>query len=296
MAKAGKASGGRQTGLRRVLGVPTLTLYGTGLILGAGIYSVVGAAAGAAGNGLWLAFLVAAAIALLTGLSYAELSTLHPRAAAEYEFARHAFPRSGPLPAATGTLLALSATATAATVATAFGGYLDHLAGLPAAGGAIGLLLLAAGVNLAGIRQAAWATAAMTVVEAAGLLLVIAVGLRSPGLGGSIGLAPPPALLAAAGLVFFAFLGFEDIANLAEEAREPRRMVPRAILLSVAVATVLYVLVAVAAVALAPPDELADSTAPLADAVAKADPRLGSVLAGVALFATANTCLAAMVA
>lgn len=282
--------------LRRVLGLPSLTFYGVGLILGAGIYSLVGAAAGEAGNGLWLAFLVAAFIALLTGLSYAELSTMYPRAAAEFEFARHAFPRSGPLAAGTGMLLAASGTATAATVSRAFAGYLQQFVDVPVAAAAVALLLAAAAINLTGIRHAAWANIAMTLVEVAGLILVVAVGVREPDFTQSIRSAPPAALMSAAALIFFAFLGFEDIANLAEESREPRRQVPRAILLSVAIATVLYVLVAMAALALAPADELAASKAPLADAIATVDPRLGGVLAGIALFATANTCLVAMVA
>src|SRR5688500_9227791 len=83
-AATGRA--GPKAQLRKVLGVPALTFYGVGLILGAGIYTLIGAAAGIAGNGLWLAFLVAAAVALLTALSYAELSSMFPRTAAEFEY------------------------------------------------------------------------------------------------------------------------------------------------------------------------------------------------------------------
>src|SRR5688572_4059324 len=79
--------------LRRSLGPVLATFYGVGMIVGAGIYSVIGAAAGEAGNGLWLSFAIGAAAALLSGLSYAELAAMHPRAGAEYVYLREAFPR-----------------------------------------------------------------------------------------------------------------------------------------------------------------------------------------------------------
>lgn len=136
--------------------------------------------------------------------------------------------------------------------------------------------------------------AIFTVVEAGGLVLVVAVGATVDGFGEALATPPSWALLGGASLVFFSFLGFENIANLAEEAKRPERDLPRAILLSLGIATVLYVLVALAAVALLGPEELAKSDAPLAAAVAKKSPRLAGALGGVALFATANTALASI--
>jgi amino acid transporter len=107
---------------------------------------------------------------------------------------------------------------------------------------------------------------------------------------------PHVGVLAGAGLIFFAFLGFEDIANLAEEAKRPERDVPRAILIAVAASTVLYILVAVSSVALRSPERLAASLSALADAMRAGEPRLAGALGGVALFATANTALIAMTA
>jgi APA family basic amino acid/polyamine antiporter len=283
-------------GLRRVLGLPALLFYGVGLILGAGVYSIIGAAAGVAGGGLWLAFLLASVVALATGLSYAELAAMHPKAGADYVYAKAAFPGVPLLAPLTGFLLAASGTGTAATVATAFGGYLREFAGVPVLASAAALLVAATALNLAGVKHGSRANIAMTLVEVAGLTLVIAAGLSRPGLGAALDVPGATALLGASGLVFFAFLGFENVANLAGEARRPERDLPRAILLSVAVATGLYLLVAVAVLALASPEELAGSEAPLAAAAAKADPRLGSVLAGIALFATANTALVALLA
>jgi APA family basic amino acid/polyamine antiporter len=277
--------------LKRTLGAPALTLYGLGTILGAGIYSVLGAAAGVSGAGLWLSFLVSAAIATLTALSYAELSTALPRAGAEYVYLREAVPRHRVVGFTVGLLMAASGAATAATVALAFAGYL----GIPVPALVIALVLLAviAGVAIIGVRQSATVAIVFTLIEAGGLVAVIAVGVSVPGFGAALGELPGPAeAVAGASLVFFSYLGFENIANLAEEAERPERSLPRAILLSVAIATALYVLVALAAVALMPAEQLADSDAPLSDAVATASPRVAGALRGIALFATANTALA----
>jgi basic amino acid/polyamine antiporter, APA family len=101
-------------------------------------------------------------------------------------------------------------------------------------------------------------------------------------------------VISGAALVFFSYLGFENIANLAEEAKKPERDLPRAIFLSLGFSTTLYILVALAAVALVPPAQLAASAAPLADAARRASPRLAGALGGIALFATANTALVSM--
>lgn len=277
--------------LRRVLGYGYLTFYGVGLILGAGIYSIIGEAAGIAGSSLWLAFLLASTVALVTGLSYAELATMFPRAGAEYVYLAKAWPRASWLRSAVGWTMTLAGVATAATVSLAFGGYGSALLGVPAWVLAIGLMVAVCALNVIGVREAAWANVLFTLVEAAGLVALVVVGVRAPGFGEGMLAATPTTLLAGAGLVFFAFLGFENIANLAEEAREPARDIPRAILTSVGVSTVLYVLVALASVALLEPSRLAESRSPLVDAMRAGAPRLAGALGGVALFATANTAL-----
>jgi APA family basic amino acid/polyamine antiporter len=281
--------------LKRALGLPSLTFYGLGTILGAGIYSVLGAAAGTSGPGMWLGFAISAGVALLTALSYAELSTAFPQAGAEYVYLGKALPR-WPAPAfATGILMASSGAATAATVSLAFAGYLGGLVALPTLVTA-GLLLVAiTGVAIVGIRESAGMAMAFTLIEAAGLVGVIALGVTSDGFGAALADIPGPGpLLAGASLVFFSYLGFENIVNLAEEAKAPERTLPRAILISLAISTALYVLVALAAVALLPAEELAASDAPLADAVAQRSPALAGGLRGIALFATANTALASL--
>lgn len=283
--------------LRRRIGIVGLTAYGVGTILGAGIYALIGQAAALAGDGLWLSFLLAALVAALTGLSYAELSTAFPTAGAEFEFVRRAF-GSDRFAFLVGWILVVSGTASASTVALGFGGYLSGLVGLPVPAIAIVLLLVLSAVNFVGIRESTTANVILTLVEVAGLLLVIAAAVGA----GRVTMPRPtaqswPGIFEAAAFVFFAYLGFEDIANVAEETIAPERLVPIAIVLSVAVTAVLYVAVAVAALTLASPRALAASSAPLADALATVWGERGrSLLGAIALFATANTVLLVLIA
>lgn len=277
--------------LRRELGLGSLSFFGVGLILGAGIYSILGQAAGLAGEALWLAFLVSSLAALLTGLSYAELATMYPRAGAEYVYVQEAWPRLRWLPGTLGWILVLTGMATTATVSLAFAGYAGTFVELPTWVVAGGLVVAAVAVNLIGVREASWTNVAFTLIEAGGLVALIVVGVQTPDMWDVFASAPHGGVLSAAGLIFFAYLGFEDIANLAEEAAHPGRDIPRAILIAVAASTVLYVLVAAASVALISPADLAASPSPLADAMRAGAPSLAGALGGVALFATANTAL-----
>lgn len=292
MQEAGDRPGG--AGLERTLGLPSLFLYGLGAILGAGIYSVLGAAAGRAGKSVWLSFVLSALLALVTALSYAELSTAYPRAAAEYVYLRRAMPKRRWAAFAAGVMMAASSAATAATVSLAFAGYLERFVPLPQLAVSAGLLAALTGVALWGIRQSSWMNAVFTLIEAGGLVLFVVVGAKAEGFGEALLARPTWAVFGGASIVFFSFLGFENIANLVEEAKKPERDLPRAILLSLAGATVLYVLVALAAVALLDPAAIAKSDAPLAAAIGTAAPRLAGALGGVALFATANTALASL--
>ncbi len=157
------------TKLRRELGLPAVTLSGVGIILGAGIYALLGEAAGMAGNAVWLTFAVAAAIAGFSALSYAELSSMYPpRASAEFEYVRNAFGRR--LAFVVGWLITFSGIlGGAATVSLGFSGYFSDLFGFPALPpSAVLLLLVLAGILLYGIRETARAAIAMTLVEVGG--------------------------------------------------------------------------------------------------------------------------------
>lgn len=277
--------------LKRTLGLASLTFYGVGVILGAGIYSVLGAAAGRAGNALWLSFAISGLVACLTALSYAELATAYPQASAEFTYLRRALPRWPGVALVIGLLVALSGAATAATVAIAFAGYLRSFVELPVAVVAWGVLAAATALNVVGVKESGWVNTAFTLLEAGGLVLFILLGANSDRFGAALTAAPSFGVISGAALVFFSFLGFENIANLAEEAKEPKRDLPRAIFLSLGIATTLYILVALAAVALVPPEQLANTNAPLSDAAGARSTKLAGALGGIALFATANTAL-----
>ncbi len=280
--------------LERTLGPFALSFYGLGLILGAGIYTIVGKAAGMAGDAIWLSFLLGSIAALLTGLSYAELSSMRPVAGAEYAFAREAWPRAWWLAPMVGLMLVASGASTCATVAVAFAGYGTRFVDLPSWIPAVGVLAAAFALNVVGIRESSRANVVFTCIEAGGLVALLVVGLRLPDFGAALSAPVHGGVLAGASLIFFAFLGFENVANFAEEAKHPERDVPRAIFVAITASTALYVLVALAAVALVPPRELAASASPLADAMRAGEPRWAGALGGVALFATANTVLIAM--
>lgn len=277
--------------LKRTLGFGSLTFYGIGLIIGAGIYSVIGVASGIAGEGLWLAFLLGAAAAILTGLSYAELATMFPDAGAEYCYLAQVMPRQRWAPFAIGFILAAGGAASSATVALAFGGYLNLFVNVPVSVAAAALLLVCTGFNIVGVRESSWVNILLTLVEVAGLVIVVLIGARAPTFGRALQTPWHAGILPGAAVVFFVYIGFEKLANLAEEALDPGRDLPRAILVSLAVSTTLYVLVALAVTALATPESLAASASPLATALGGASPLLSSSLGAIGLFATANTVL-----
>ena len=277
--------------LVRALGAPAVVLSGIGVILGAGIYALIGEAASSAGNALWLTFVLAAAIAAFTGLSYAELSSMFPLASAEYEYVSRSFGHR--LAFIVGTMVILSGIVGGATVAYGFAGYFEVLLPIPIPLTAALILLLLSGILFAGIKQSAAFVILFTLVEAAGLIGIIAIGL--PYLGSVDYLEMPSGIvgvLQAAALIFFAYQGFEEIVKLSEETREPEKTIPRGLLLAIVVTIVLYVLVAIAAVSVAGWESLAASPAPFTDIARRTLGNEASlVFTVIALFATANTAL-----
>lgn len=281
--------------LDRTLGLPMLTFYGTGMILGAGVYSVIGKAAGIAGEGLWLGFVLAGIAAVLTALSYAELATLFPKAGAEYTYLRHTFPKYRGLSATVGLTVLFAGFSSAAAVALAFGSYLQYFIDIPRYFLALALLIIFTGVNILGIRQSSWTNAIFTLLEVSGLLLFIWLGWQHPHFGEALLVQPSLETISSAALIIFAFLGFENIVSLAEETKKPEITIPRAILLSLGISVLLYVLVSLAAVALMPPELLATSDSALIDASLKSSPQIACILGGIALFSTANTTLIGLI-
>jgi APA family basic amino acid/polyamine antiporter len=290
-------------GLRRSVTLVQAVMYGIGLILGAGIYVLVGDVAAIAGNAMWISFLLAAVMASFTGLSYAELSSVFPKSAAEYVYVKAGFGNNF-LALFIGCLTIFVAITSAATVAIGFSGYLAVLLPeYPPILYAISLVLALSFLNYYGIRESVWVNSIFTIVEVSGLLIIIAVGLsigsvadtnyfEMPSIAYSSHAAIISTILASTVLVFFAYYGFENISNISEETKNPTRTIPRALVFSILVTTIIYILVAISTVALVGWEELSNSNAPLALAASKA---LGSngiiVLTILALFATTNTVL-----
>ncbi len=286
----------RAVTLKRELGLFATTACGVGIILGAGIYVLIGVAAKMAGPAVWISFLLAALVAGFTGLSYAELSSIFPRDASEYLYAEKAF---GPrLAFIVGWLLIIGMIVSAAAVALGFAGYFKVLFGTPIILTAIVLIAILSAINFWGIKESAWFNIVFTAIEMGGLILIIALGLKYIG---TINYLEMPAgfsgIFAAAALIFFAFIGFEDVVKLSEETKNPTKTIPLALILSIVITTILYVLVAISAVSILNWQVLGASAAPLADVASRA---LGSnaflLLAVIALFATANTILFILVA
>ena len=294
---------GDEVKLKRTLGLGYATLFGVGLILGAGIYVLIGRAAGFAGDAVWASVLFASVIALTTGLSYAELSSMYPTAASTHTYVEHAFPERGVLAFIAAWLIFYEGVAGAATAAVGFSRYFTQLLGLGeelVPWVSLILIVVLSLINWAGIEESATLAVLFTFVEAAGLVLVAALGVVAPArspdyLALNPSLDPLTAVLLGAAVFYFAFTGFELQPTLSEETRESRRTIPLAILLALLITSTLYLLVALAAVRLMSWHKLAESRAPLADAAAAAWAPAYHSLMGIALFSTSNTVLGFLV-
>jgi len=280
--------------LKRALGLFEATMYGVGIILGAGIYALIGKGAGLAGNALWAAFAFGAVISALTGLSYAELSSMMPKEAAEYVYSMKAFKRRW-FSFTIGWIILVAALFSAAAVSLGFGEYFHVITGINPFWAAAALILILSFINFWGISESSKTNIIFTIVEMTGLLLIIGFGFAFGHIGSVNYFEVPPeglaGIFAAAALVFFAYIGFEDVVNIAEETKNPRRNVPLALLLSIAITATIYVLVSLSAVSIVDWKVLGESVGPLALVADTAMPGFGGYFSVIALFATANTVL-----
>jgi APA family basic amino acid/polyamine antiporter len=284
--------------LKRSLSLALLTFYGLGTIVGAGIYVLVAKVAGYAGLYAPLSFLLAALLATFTGFAYAELSARYPKSAGEAVYVQEGL-RRRELSLLVGFLIIVTGVVSAATIVNGFVGYLHVFVIIPDALAITLVVLLLGALALWGISESVMAATIITLVEVGGLLFIVYVG------GDSLATLPtrwhellPPAdaavwqgILLGAFLAFYAFIGFEDIVNVAEEVRDPVRVLPRAILLALAAASVLYILVALVAVLALPPAELAETRAPLALIYERTTGSPPTVISLISLFAIINGAL-----
>jgi len=277
--------------LKRSLSLWQLTLMSVGIILGAGIYVIIGEAVGLSGNSIWLSFIIAAVVATLTAFSYAELSSRFPKAGAEYIYMENSFGNRAAWIVA--WLLLAGSVIGGATVAMGFASYFSALFHTPIITIALVLLVIIEIILIIGVQQTAKITILFTAIEIIGLVIVILVGLPSIGSVNYLEMAKGlKGVLEAGVLIFFGYLGFEGITRLAEETKDPGKNIPKAILYSMMITTIIYILVGISAVSVIPWQELSTSQAPLA---LVAERTFGQqsflILSVIALFSTFNTAL-----
>jgi APA family basic amino acid/polyamine antiporter len=277
----------------RVLGLPQVTASGVAIIIGAGIYVLLGPATQEAGSHVWMSFLLSSALCALTAFSYMELSSMFPKAGSEHEFARQAFPRW--IAATVGWSMAIALVVASATVALGFARYLQEFVQVDNRWAAIAVIALMSVVSTLGMERAVWVIVGLGLIEVGGLVWVCVVGLPFIGDVDLVGQPNLGGVFNGAALVFFAFIGFDEVITLAEETRDSHKTVPRALLLSLAISTVLYVSVAIVATSVLGVEALSNSTKPLADLILITNGRAAATaMALVALISTASTVLLAL--
>jgi APA family basic amino acid/polyamine antiporter len=291
--------------LKRAVTGPMLLLFILGDVLGAGVYALAGTIAGQVGGAIWVPLLIALCFAMLTAGSYAELVTKYPHAGASAVFAGKAF-KSPLVSFLIGFCMLAAGVTSAAGLSLAFAGdYMAPFIQLPAHVVALIFLVVIALLNARGIKESLSANLVMTVIEVSGLLLVIVAAVwffqtgeadLSRAVQFKEGINPAYAVLGAALLAFYSFVGFETSANMAEEVRNVRKVYPRALFGALLIAGAIYMGVGVAAAAVMPIDHLIHSSAPLLEVVKASHlgipPRL---FAFIALVAVANGALLTMI-
>ena len=291
--------------LRRAITGPMLFLFILGDVLGAGVYALAGTIAGEVGGAIWVPLLIALFFAMLTAGSYAELVTKYPYAGAASVFAEKAF-KSPLLSFLVGFCMLAAAVTSAAGLSLAFAGdYLSAFIDVSPYLAATVFLVAIAALNARGIKESLGANLVMTLIELSGLLLVVVAAAwyfrtGDADLGRTLafkpGINPMLAVLGAALLAFYSFVGFETSANLAEEIKDVRTIYPRALFAALLTAGVVYMAVGVAASSVLPTDKLVATSAPLLEVVRESGLNIPPMLfAFIALVAVANGALLTMI-
>lgn len=294
--------------LHRVMGPWLLLLFIVGDILGTGIYALTGQVAKHVGGIVWLPFLVAFVVALITAFSYLELVTKYPRAAGAALYAHKAFGIHF-VTFIVAFAVMCSGITSASTASRAFAANLSNAFDLGLAGTFgitfVGLAFMAivAVINFRGVGESVKTNVVLTCVELTGLLIIIFIGMSAIWAGqGDVSRVTQFAastdngafwsVIAATTLAFFAMVGFEDAVNMAEECKEPTRVFPKVLLVGLLSTAVIYVLVSISAITLVPPAELGEGETPLLKVVEAGAPDFPIEIFGfITMFAVANTAL-----
>ncbi len=284
--------------LLRKITMPMLLFYGLGNILGAGIYVLIAEVANTSGMYAPFSFLMALVIVSFTALSYGELASRYPDAAGVALYVKKGLGSTN-LSVIIGLTIALAGLISAATIARGFTGYLAELTPLPEWLALLGLITILGLIAIWGIGESVAIAVTITFIEIGGLLLILWIGLpvlptlaeRAPEL------IPPLewdvwyGISLGGFLAFYAFLGFEDMVNIAEEVKAPSKAYPRAILFSLIIATLLYLSVSLVSVLLLSPQQLATTDAPFATIYEHATGNEGTLITIIGIFAIINGAL-----
>ncbi|WP_179345853.1 APC family permease [Winogradskyella ursingii] len=278
--------------LKRSLGFWDIIMFGVGGIIGAGIYAIIGQAAGLSGNMLWLSFTIAAIVALLTGLSYAEFVSRFPDAGGSFEYIKQGIGERTAL--IMSVFMTFTGIVAPAAIAISFAEYLSRLFDITNWIAVVGIVILMALFNIVGSKYSSYYNTVATVITLLGLGLVIGfcipdwgnVSLLETGEDGFTG------IMAGAALIFFSYVGFEDLVKMAEETKNAKKVMPKGVLISGVVVLIVYVMIAISAVSTFSAEELSQKTGPLAAIINEQWSAIGgTILVVVALFATSKTIL-----
>jgi APA family basic amino acid/polyamine antiporter len=305
--ESSQATAAVEPSLVRVMGPWLLLLFIVGDILGTGIYALTGQVAKQVGGVVWLPFVVAFAVALMTAFSYLELVTKYPRAAGAALYTHRAF-RIHFLTFIVAFAVMCSGITSASTASRAFAANMSHAFHLNLGIGitllGLGFMAVVGAINFRGVGESVKTNVVLTCVELSGLLLIIFIGLWAIGAGqgdvsrvtqfktaadGSVLVWP---VIAATTLAFFAMVGFEDSVNMAEECKEPTRIFPKVLLAGLLITLLIYVLVSISAITLVSPEQLGEGETPLIKVVQAGAPNFPVWIFGfITMFAVANSAL-----
>ena len=288
--------------LKRSVNLPMLIFYGLGNIFGAGIYVLIGKMAGIAGMYVPFSFLLACVVVFFTALSYAELSARFPLSAGEAVYIFEGF-GSALFSRVIGLLISFAGLLSAATILHGFHGYLSTFIALPEIVTILILVVTLSLIAIWGIMQSMIFAFVLTLAEIIGLVLVIyaGIGYIEPN-SISLEVMIPPleisslvSIILGGFLAFYAFVGFEDMVNIAEEVKNPTQTMPRAIVITLVIATLFYIAVALVSILVVTPETLANTSAPLAKVYETATGKSAGVLSIIAMVAVLNGALIQMI-
>ncbi|MAU70604.1 MAG: hypothetical protein CML04_00780 [Pseudozobellia sp.] len=278
--------------LSRSLNFYDILMFGVGGIVGAGIYAIIGQAAGLSGNMLWLSFTIAAFVALLTALSYAEFVSRFPDAGGSFEYIKQGIGEKTAL--VMSIFMAFTGIIAPAAIAISFAEYLNRLVEIPHWIAIIGIIILMSMFNILGSKQSSYYNTIATIVTLLGLGTVViftipdwnTVELFKMGESGITG------VLSGSALIFFSYVGFEDLVKMAEETKNPKKNMPRGVLMSGIIVLIIYVAIAISSLSTFSAEELSKKEGPLAAVIESQWGQIGGIiLVVVALFATSKTIL-----